>query len=385
MTSSLLHFLKPLTSLKLTIACLGCAMVLVFVGTLDQVHIGIFEAQNRYFKSFFLYFSLPGSSVRIPWFPGGYLVGSVLLINLIAAHLARFKFSWKKSGIWILHSGLILLLLGQLFTSLFQEESQMRLNQAETKNFSESPYFDELAIVDRSANDSDQVTAVPASLLQPGKTIDLPTNGLKLAVHSFYPNAALVSPNQLPSANYPHLRIGPMAVAVAVEKTYKQDERNLPAVSVSLSRGSETVGTWNLAGGSPRPIDFQIQGKNYQIVLRPKRYYQPFNIRLEEFRHDRYAGTDIAKNFSSKVQLIDPTKHENRETLIFMNHPLRYSGLTFYQAGFDNNDQTTILQVVKNPSWLVPYISCALLVLGLVVQFGMHLLSFVRRRVVAFA
>jgi ResB-like family len=385
MTNSLLHFLKPLTSLKLTIACLGCAMVLVFVGTLDQVHIGVFEAQNRYFKSFFLYFALPGSSMRIPWFPGGYLVGSVLLLNLIAAHLARFKFSWKKSGIWILHSGLILLLLGQLFTSLFQEESQMRLNQGETKNFSESPYFDEVAIIDRSANDSDQVTAVPASLLQPGKTIDLLTNGLKLTVHSFYPNSALVSPNQLPSVNYPHLRIGPMAVAVAVEKTYKQDERNLPAVSVSLSRGGETVGTWNLAAGFPRPIDFQIQGKNYQIALRPKRYYQPFNMRLEEFRHDLYAGTDIAKNFSSKVQLIDPAKHENRETLIFMNHPLRYSGLTFYQAGFGNNDQTTILQVVKNPSWLVPYISCALLVLGLVVQFGMHLLSFIKRRVVAFA
>ncbi len=68
-----------------------------------------------------------------------------------------------------------------------------------------------------------------------------------------------------------------------------------------------------------------------------------------------------------------------------MNHPLRYSGLTFYQAGFDNNDQMTILQVVKNPSWLAPYISCALLVLGMLVQFGMHLVSFVRRRVIALA
>jgi hypothetical protein len=383
--NSVLRALKPLASLKLTIVCLACAMVLVFVGTLDQVHIGIFEAQNRYFKSFFLYFSLPGSSAHFPWFPGGYLVGSVLLINLIAAHAARFKLSWKKSGILILHSGLILLLLGQLFASLFEEESQMRLNQGETKNFSESPYFDEVAIIDRSANDSEQVTAVPASLLQPGKTIDLPGNGLKLSVHTFYANAALINPNQLPSANYPHLQIGSMAVAVSVEKTYKQDERNLPAVSLSLSRDGATLGTWNLAGGFPKPLDFQIDGKNYQIVLRPMRYYDPFSIRLEQFQHDRYAGTDIAKNFSSKVQLIDSSKHENREALIFMNHPLRYSGLTFYQAGFDNNDQTTILQVVKNPSWLVPYISCALLVLGMLVQFGMHLVSFIKRRVVAFA
>jgi cytochrome c biogenesis factor len=116
---------KPLASLRLTIVCLACAMFIVFVGTLDQVQIGVYEAQLRYFKSFFLYFSLPGSEFRIPYFPGGYTLGAVLLVNLIAAHLARFKFSWKKSGIMILHSGLILLLIGQLVTSVFEEESQI--------------------------------------------------------------------------------------------------------------------------------------------------------------------------------------------------------------------------------------------------------------------
>lgn len=215
--------------------------------------------------------------------------------------------------------------------------------------------------------------------------IHLPANGLELTVKGFYANARLISPNQLPTANYPYLQIGPMAIAVPVEKAAKPDERNLPAVALSLSSQGVTVGTWNLATGFPRPVDFQIRGKNYQVVLRPKRYYDSFSIRLQEFRHDRYAGTDIAKNFSSKVELIDPAKNEDRERLIFMNHPLRYSGLTFYQAGFDNNDQTTILQVVKNPSWPVPYISCALLVLGMLVQFGMHLVSFFRRRVIAFA
>ena len=102
-----------------------------------------------------------------------------------------------------------------------------------------------------------------------------------------------------------------------------------------------------------------------------------------QFRHDRYAGTDIAKNFSSRIRLTDPSRHENRESLIFMNNPLRYRGFTFYQAGFDNNDTTTVLQVAQNPSWLVPYISCALIVIGMLVQFGMHLVSFVKRRVIA--
>src|ERR1700751_6139100 len=102
---------KSLAARRLNIVCLACAMFIVFGGTVDQVQIEVYEAQLRFFKSFFLYFTLPGSQFRIPYFPGGYTLGAVLLINLISAHLARFKFTWKKSGILILHSGLILLLI----------------------------------------------------------------------------------------------------------------------------------------------------------------------------------------------------------------------------------------------------------------------------------
>jgi len=383
MISSLLRFLKPLSSLRLTIVCLACCMVLLFVGTLDQVHVGIFEAQNRYFKSFLLFFTIPGTGFKVPWFPGGYTLGIVLLANLIAAHAIRFRFSWRKVGIIVLHSGIILLLVGQLVTSVFQVESQMRLDQGQTSNFSESPYFDELAIIDESGKDFDQVTSIPTSDLHRGADLKLPGSDVAVHVNDFYQNAFLINPGQLPSPNYPHLKLGPMAVAVAAEPTYKQNERNQPATSVTISANGQSVGNWSLSAAFPTPIRFQVEGRNYQLVLRPKRYYKPFSVTLEQFRHDRYAGTDIANNFSSKVRLVDPSGHENREALIFMNHPLRYSGLTFYQAGFDNNDTTTILQVVKNPSWLTPYISCALIVLGLVIQFGMHLTNFIRRRVTA--
>jgi hypothetical protein len=384
MTSELLRWLKPLTSLKLTIFCLACAMVLVVLGTLDQVHIGVYEAENRYFKSFFLFFSLPRTDLRIPWFPGGYIVGTLLLVNLVAAHIARFKLSWKKAGILLLHSGLILLLVGQLFADIFVDlESQMRLGQGQTKNYSESLYHHELAIIDTSGADTDQVISLPESQLYAGNRIELPVDSLEVMIKEYYPNAALVSPSQLPSQNYPHLPIGPMAVAVQMEKTYKENERNQPALTVSILQSGNLIGTWSLAAGFPRPLSFQAAGKACQVVLRPKRFYKPFAIQLLQFRHDRYAGTDIAKNFSSRIKLTDPAKHEDRESLIFMNNPLRYRGYTFFQAGFDDNDTTTILQVAQNPSWLVPYISCALIVLGMLLQFGMHLVSFVKRRAIA--
>lgn len=383
MTHEVVRWLKPLTSLKLTIICLACAMVLVFLGTLDQVHIGVYEAENRYFKSLFLFWTPPNTAARIPWFPGGYVIGTLLLINLIAAHVARFKLSWKKAGILFLHSGLILLLVGQLFADIFiDRESLMRLDQGQTKNYSESLYHDELAIIDTSGNDSDRVISIPDSQLHKGNRIALPTDSLEVIINDFYPNAALINPSQLPAANYPHLQLGPMADAVEMERTYKENERNQPAANVSVIQGGNVIGTWNLAAGFPRPISFDAAGKACQIVLRPKRFYKPFAIQLLQFRHDRYAGTDIPKNFSSRVRLTDPARHEDRESLIFMNNPLRYRGYTFFQAGFDNNDTTTVFQVAQNPSWLVPYISCALIVFGMLLQFGMHLVGFVKRRMV---
>ena len=168
-------------------------MVLLFVGTLDQVHVGIFEAQNRYFKSFLLFFTIPGTGFKVPWFPGGYTLGIVLLANLITAHATRFRFSWRKAGIIVLHSGIVLLLVGQLVTSVFQVESQMRLDQGQTSNFSESPYFDELAIIDESGKDFDQVISIPTSGLRRGVDLKLPGSELEVHVNDFYQNAFLIN------------------------------------------------------------------------------------------------------------------------------------------------------------------------------------------------
>jgi len=75
--------------------------------------------------------------------------------------------------------------------------------------------------------------------------------------------------------------------------------------------------------------------------------------------------------------LSNPQTGENREAKIYMNNPLRYDGITFYQGSYDPKDpRVSILQVVKNPSWLTPYFSCVLVGLGLIVQFLTHLFGF---------
>src|SRR3954454_24250617 len=144
------RFVDLITSLKLTIVCLVAAMVLIFAGTISQVHLGIWEAQQRYFQSTFVWWPAERNGFKIPIFPGGHLIGAVLLVNLIAAHARRFKWAWRKFGIHLTHAGLIIMLAGGLFTDLFAVESHMRLGRGDTKNFSEDQRSTELAVIDTS-------------------------------------------------------------------------------------------------------------------------------------------------------------------------------------------------------------------------------------------
>ncbi|MDE3067641.1 MAG: ResB protein required for cytochrome C biosynthesis, partial [Verrucomicrobiota bacterium] len=142
------RLIKFFTSLRLTVVLLVLSMVLVFAGTLGEVETGLYRAQTDFFRSFFVYWQPAGAHWKIPVFPGGYFLGLALLLNLIAAHLSRFKLTRKKIGLWIIHAGLILLIVGQLSTDLFAVDSQMHLRQGQTKNYSQSERADELAVAD---------------------------------------------------------------------------------------------------------------------------------------------------------------------------------------------------------------------------------------------
>ena len=150
MNNLLRQFRDYFVSLQLTVVLLILSLLIVFVATLDQVNLGIWEVQEKYFRSFFVIWSVPGSSLKIPVFPGGYLIGGLLLINLVSAHVNRFSLTWRKFGIQLTHAGLLLLLIGELITGLLQMDSSMRLDEGQTKAYSESFRDHELALIDRT-------------------------------------------------------------------------------------------------------------------------------------------------------------------------------------------------------------------------------------------
>jgi len=365
-------------SLKLTVALLVFGMLLVFAATLDQTNLGIWGIQQKWFRTFIVILDVCG--VPVPLFPGGYLIGGLLLINLLAAHIDRFKLTWRKAGIFLTHAGLILLLVGELLSGLWQEDFNMRLTNGETKNYAESYRFNELAITDTTDPKFDDVVAIPEAQLAHHATIQHPKLPFRVVTKAYYPNSILQvrpkdSPPSLATAG-----LGLSVVAAPQPMTYKQDETNTPTAYVELAAPDAPPGTFLVSTGLVEPQHFDYAGRTWRIAMRPKRIYRPFSLTLLKFSHDRYAGTDIPKNFSSRIRLTTPDGRDDREVLIYMNNPLRYAGLTFYQAGFENNDRTTILQVVRNPSWVLPYVACTLMAVGLITQFGLHLVGFVQKR-----
>ncbi|HYG68733.1 MAG TPA: hypothetical protein VD838_13790, partial [Anaeromyxobacteraceae bacterium] len=181
-----------LTSLKLTLVLFSALMVLIVACTLAQVHLGTWGAVDVYIRSWFVWADLPGSDWQLAIFPGGILVGLVLAVNLVAAQLRRLELSWRKSGIWIAHAGLILLVFGEFVTGLLQVETQMAIREGDTVDFVESPRELELAVIDVTDPEADDVYGIPARLLARRDEIAIPGTPVTLKVHRFYPNSDLL-------------------------------------------------------------------------------------------------------------------------------------------------------------------------------------------------
>ena len=371
-----------LTSLKLAIACLVLLMVLVVACTLAQTRMGTLGAVNAFIRSPIVWGHLPGTSYSIPVFPGGALVGLILALNLIAAQVRRLELSFRKVGLWIVHAGLILLFAGEFVTGFFQVEMQLPIEEGQTLDHVESPREIELAITDTTDPAHDDVYGIPESLLRSGKPFAIAGTPLSLRVEKFWRNADLKRPAAGDTAQAT-VGVGKNVTVSELLPVSGDDQIDVRAALVEPVAGGHSYGTWLVSSGLGAPQSFIHEGRTYALSMRPRREYLPYSLTLKKFSHDIYPGTDIPKNFSSLVHLSNPLRGEQRDVLIFMNQPLRYAGKAFYQASFGKDDTLSILQVVENPGWLLPYISCVLIGGGLIIHFALTLGRSLRRRRVA--
>ncbi|MCH8043300.1 MAG: cytochrome c biogenesis protein CcsA [Planctomycetes bacterium] len=122
---AVLQTLAALASLKLTVFLFSLSLFLVFTGTLAQQYQDIWGVVNGYFRATvawidFRVFSIffgggwPKEGLRFP-FPGGITIGVALFINLMTAHLVRFRLQARGLRLVV---GLAVVLLGAAITAL---------------------------------------------------------------------------------------------------------------------------------------------------------------------------------------------------------------------------------------------------------------------------
>ena len=365
-----------LASLQITILSLACLMALVVLCTLAQTDLGTLGAVNTYMRSWVVWRHLKGLSFAVPLFPGGALVGLVLVVNLSVALVRRFDFNWHKCGLWIVHFGLILLVAGEFVSGAFQVETQMTMEVGQTVNYVESARQMELAVTEAGGADF----GVPETLLRKDGPVTLPGTAITLRPRRFYVNANLTMRGPADPPSMANMGVGANVAITEAPPVSAENEVNHTSAFVTLTAGGQDYGTWLVSTAMGAPQTFIHEGRTYTLAMRQRRYYLPYAVTLKKFTHEVYPGTQIPKNFASLVHLSNPGKGEERDVLIYMNQPLRYESKAFYQASFGKNDTLSVLQVVQNPGWLMPYISCVLITLGLLVHFGITLRRSIRRR-----
>jgi cytochrome c-type biogenesis protein CcsB len=328
---------------------------------------------------------LDDSSMRILWqLLKATFAGIVLLIGCVMV----FK---KRAGIVLLHGGIGLMMFSELLVGLTAVEAQIQLEEGQKSNFASDHRSCELAFVEVSGTDSETHVVVPGSRLLAnvgrGKISDelLPFD---IEVLKYYGNARVRPPTdehkiEATDGVGKENALVPVEGSTGVSGDAKVD---YPGAYVRLTkRSGGDVGTYlvsALLAMQDMSESVEVDGKTYDMSLRFRRDYKPYTVELIDVDGTNYLGTSTARNYSSDIRVVDESRGTNFEHHVWMNNPLRYAGETFYQSGYTqaNGREYSTLQVVTNSGWMIPYVACMIVAVGMLYQFSLTLLRFLDRR-----
>lgn len=337
-------------------------MILLVIGTVAQSWIGLYAAHQNFFASFIAWLG------PVP-IPGGYTLLGILSFNLALKFLLKSNWNWQKSGINLSHLGALVLLIGGLATAISARESYMVIPEGTSTPYIYSYNSRELVIY---KNDLETIT-IPFEELETTTIKNLP---FEISVIETYENSEINKREE--TANYdPEKSYQSMAkfMALSNKKTEKEPEENIAGLTFEIapsdtSENFDTLqtGLYIAFDGMPKPIEIKYKNDTYRIIFGKAQTLLPFSIALQDFVKESYSGIDMAKNYHSDVIVQDNTLEW--PVRIEMNSPLRYRGYTFFQSSFEQTPETeiTILAVVENKGWLLPYIGTLIIGAGLILH-----------------
>lgn len=361
-------YIKFSYSLKLTVICLIILTALTIFGTIYQSDHGLYEAKAKFFSSWI--FLLGGF---IP-FPGGALTMSVLFLNLTSAIFFRIGFRLKNIGNILTHLGILILLIGGFYTFLFSTESSIMLKENSGSAFSSSYDNWEVASFEIVAGKSN-VYAKDTKYIKKGSPFVIPGLNLSGTVKEFHSNCTAFKSRS--NANDSDFINASGIESLRELPPDKEPSNNSPGIILSLNGVEKDI---LLYGNEQVPTAIELNGKKIFLSIRKKKFRLPFFIKLNDFRMQKYPGSEIVKSYDSFVEITNKAGIK-RKVHISMNKPLRYEDFTLFQSSYyidrSNGAEYSILAVVKNKGKYLPYISSIIVFLGMTLHF---ILMLIRRR-----
>ena len=313
-------FLKITTSPKIFSYSLIWLIVLVFFGTVAQKDMGLYASQMKFFSSYYFIFLgfLP--------LPGGRLILIIVTINLFSSLFNNYLWKIKKIGIIIVHVGGLLLLIGGGLTAGFSSEGNMVIEEGNSANHVDDYHDMELVFVNTSLKDSIEYTVFESPILNDGELINYKELGIQIYIISYIENVRIEQRISPADSIYKGFLKEWVLLPKMIEK---ENEQNRPGLIYKITgANNKDDGIYGLFLRQGLKDTLIIKDQDYFTEFRRKRTYLPFSIELLDFKKVMHPGTNIAKSFSSEINLIE--NQISRRILIQMNEPFRHRGYTFY-------------------------------------------------------
>jgi hypothetical protein len=366
------------SSLGLSCTLLILLALLTYLGTIDQVENGLFEAQRKYFESIIVWNAVG----PIP-LPGAYLVMIVLFFNLVLGGIVRIRKGWGTLGVIIGHVGILMMLFAGVVKFMYSKEGHVTLFEGQSKSEFESYYDWELVVLEPTGRGTTiehpiAPKAVENSKGAEGRVFKDPTLPFDLQLSHYMRNCRVMPKGPMFEVDVPVVE-GEFLRQLPLEK---EAEQNVPGVYASALGRDGTRSTGIVSGEAGAPLAAEFGGKTYGLVLRRQKLPMPFTVRLDKFTKEDHPRMAMAKEFSSDVTVTSP--NSTRALKISMNQPLRDKGLVLYQASWGPADARpgdrlfSTLAVVSNPSDQWPLWSCLVIAAGLLLHFTRKLVRHVR-------
>ena len=156
---------------------------------------------------------------------------------------------------------------------------------------------------------------------------------------------------------------------IRLKSTVKDEGLDDLVVKVTHGKESKVI---TLTGGDnsiPSPTRFELNGLFYDMTYGPKIIELPFAVGCDDFRLERYPGSNVASSYESDLEIIDEQKDYTRKQTVFMNNVMDYRGYRFFQSSYFPDESGTKLSVnYDRAGTLVTYLGYLLMTIGMVLS-----------------